>query len=47
VYPIEFENDPIKTGHYLNDIDPNKFDHTLPLLAVLALMITIGIFMFF
>ncbi len=47
VYPIEFENESIKTGHYIKDIDPNKFDHTLPLLAVLALMLTIGIFMFF
>jgi hypothetical protein len=41
---MTYENEPLKAGHYLSDIDPTRFDHTLPILAVIAIMLTTGIF---
>ena len=42
---MTYENEPLKTGHYFKDIDVTHFDHTLPLLAIIALMLTTGVFL--
>jgi hypothetical protein len=41
---MTYENEPLKAGHYLSEIDPTRFDHSLPILAVIAIMLTTGIF---